>query len=152
MGKFFPRFTSSQAHWSNRGVGNLAAPHICLGAYLIFFPLWDNVGDLWRNDFIGFIVWMALIVFVAVTAFGTLVIYFVVQAKIRGSERYARHSYWLAIVYLCFIIGVVGISWTYLIGYAIASLVYFAESVMLLVFARRTFRELRAAEEWASMR
>lgn len=152
MGKFFPRFTSRQAHWSNTGAGNLATPHLCLGAYLIFVPLWGNVSNLLRNDFIGFIVWMALMVVVAVTAFGTLVIYFVAQAKVRGPERYARKGYWLAIIYLCFSIGVVGISWTYLIGYAIVSVVYFAESVILLVFAHRAFRELRTAEEWASMR
>ena len=141
-----------RSHWSNTGAGNLAIPHLCLGAYLIFVLLWDNVSNLLRNDFIGFIVWMALIVFVAVTAFGTLVIYFVAQAEIRDSKWYARHSYWLAVAYLCFSVGVVGISWTYLIGYAIVSLVYFAESVILLVFSYRAFRELRAVEDWASIR
>lgn len=152
MSKFFPQFTSKQAHWSNTGAGNLASPHLCLGVYLIFVLLWDNVGDLLRNDFTGFIIWMSLMVIVAVTAVGTLVIYFVAQANVRGSERNARHSYLLAIAYLCFSIGVVGISWTYLIGFAMASLLYLAEALALLVFARRTYMELRAAGEWASMR
>lgn len=152
MSKFSHRLTSGQTGWIDTKAGSFAIPHVCLGAYLIFALLWDNVSDLLRNDLIGFIVWMALMVFVAITAFGTLVIYFVAQAMIRNSERYARHSCWLAIAYLCFSVGVVGISWTYLIGYAIVSLVYFAESVILLVFARRAFRELRAVEDWASMR
>ncbi len=143
MGKSFPRFTSRQVHRSDTGAGNLAIPHLCLGAYLIFVLLWDNISDLLRNDFIGFMVWMTLMGIVAVTVFGTLVIYFVAQAKVTGSKRYTRNSYWLAIAYLCFSVGVVGISWTYIIGMAIVSLLYIAESMMLLVYARCTFRELR---------
>ena len=114
MGKSFPRFTSKQTHWidTKAGVGRFAIPHVCLGAYLIFAMLWDNISNLLRNDFIGFMVWMALTVVVAVTVFGTLVIYFVAQAKVTGSKRYTRNSYWLAIAYLCFSVGVVGISWT----------------------------------------
>ena len=154
MGKSSPRFTSGQVHWSDTGAGNLAIPHLCLGAYLVITGLlYDfELNDLFLNDFKGFIVVMSLAVVFTVTAFGTLVIYFVVQAKVRGSERYARYGYWLAVAYLCFIVAVVGISWTYLIGYATVSLLYFAESIMLLVFARRTFRELCAAQSWASMR
>ena len=149
MGKSFPRSTSRPVHWIGTGAGSLVIPHICLGAYLIFVLLWDNI-----NDFTGFIVWMVLTPLVAITVFGTLVMYFVVQANIRGSEQYARHGYCLAIAYLCIGVGVVGITWTYLIGigYAIVSIIYFVESVMLLVFARRTIRELRVAEDWASMR
>ena len=145
MGKSFPRFTSRQVHRWDTKVGSFAIPHISLGVYLIISLL---LNDFELNDFNSFIVVMYLTVIFTVTAFGALVIYFVAQAKVRGSERYARYSYWLAIAYLCFSLGVVGISF----GYSIVHLVYFAESVMLLVFARRAFRELRAAEDWASMR
>ena len=152
MGKSFPRFTSKQTHWIDTKAGRFAILHVCLGACLIFILLWDNTSSLLRNDFIGFMVWMALTVMVAITVFGTLVIYFVARTEITGSERYTRISYWLTIAYLCFTLGVVGISWTCLIGMATVSLVYLAESVMLLVYARRAYRELRADENWASMR
>lgn len=121
--------------------GSLAIPHLFLGAFLII--------TLLRYDFAGFAAAMALVA--TVTAFGILTIYFVAQAEVRDSEQYAHRSYWLAIAYLCFSISITGISWTYFIGNAFVSLAYLAESVILLVIARRTFRELRSAENWASM-
>ena len=133
MGKSFPRFTSGQVNWSDTGAGGLAIPHLFLGAFLII--------SLLRHDFAGFAIGMALDV--TVTAFGILVIYFVAQAQVRDSERYARYSYCLAIAYLCFSVGILGISWTYLVGNAIVSVVYLVESVIILVYARRTVRELR---------
>lgn len=152
MDKFFPRLALRQDSWMDTKAGRFLSPHVCLGAVLIFLLLWDNVSNLWRNDFTGFIVWTGLTVLAAVTVLGALVIYFVAQTDFRDSNEYARYGFWLAIAYLCFSIGVVGISWTFLIGYAIVSLVYLAESVILLVMAWRILRELRATENWTSMR
>ena len=145
MGKSFHRFTSRQSHWMDANAGRFTIPHICLGAYIIVELLLNDfeLNYLLLNDFKSLVIGMSLMLWATVTLWGVLVIYFAAQATIRDSERYARHSYWLAIAYLCFSIGVVGISWTFLIGYAIVSLAYFAESLMLLVFARRTVRELR---------
>ena len=151
MGKSFSRFTPRRTHWIDTKAGRFAIPHASLGGYLIFVLLWDNWGNLLSNDF----VWKALAILGAVTVLGTLVIYFVAQSDVRDSERYARYSYWLAVAYLCLILAVIGISWPTIIigpGNAIVSLLYFAGLMRLLVFARRTYRELRAAEEWASMR
>ncbi len=130
-----PKFTSRQDIWIDTKAGRFAIPHLCLGAFIVTATL--------LNDFNSFIVLKALTVLVTVTAFGILTIYFIAQADIRDSERYARYGRRLAVAYLCFIVGVVFISWTYLIGYAFLSLVYLAESAILLVIAWRTARELR---------
>lgn len=151
MNRPFQRFTPRQTHWIDMKAGRFAIPHVSLGGYLIFVLLWENFGNLLSNDF----VWKALAILVAVTVLGTLVIYFVAQSDVRDSERYARNSYWLAVAYLCFILAVIGISWPVIIigpGNAIVSFLYFAGLMRILVFARRTYRELRADREWASMR
>lgn len=123
-----------QVRWSDTTAGILAIPHLLLGAFLII--------NLFLHDYEkGMLFGLPLAT--ATTVFGILVIFFVAQATAGTSRQRSRRSFVLAIVYLCFSIVIMGISWTYLVGWAIVSVVYFAESVVLVVTAWQTIRESR---------
>ncbi len=128
-----PRLPSGQVHWRDTGAGRLAILHLSLGAFIIF--------NLLRYDYGGFAISMAVIT--TITCFGTLVMLFVAQARVKDSERYARCGFGLAIAFVCLSVVVVVASWTYVVGFALVSVVYFAESVIALVLAWRTVTELR---------
>ena len=154
MGRFSPPATSGKVRWIDKTAGRFVIPHLCLGTFCILRPLLNDfeLDRLLQNDFEAFMVLMSLTLWVTVTVIGILVMYFVAQADGGDSVRYARNSYLATIAYLCFCAGAVGVSWTFLIGYAFVSIAYLVESILLLAIARRTFRELRAAEDWASIR
>ena len=132
MGRYYPEYPRRLCG-QGRGLRNLAVFHAASSGFLI--------GDLLHYDYPNLVIGMVLMI--SVICFGFLPMYLVKKAKEKESEQYASYSYRTAVAYLCFSVGVVFISWTYLIGYAFLSLVYLAESAILLVIAWRTARELR---------
>ena len=84
---------------------------------------------------------MALVLFI--TVIGAVALLFVAWGRITGSAVSAGYAIRLTQIFVCLAVATVLVSWTYVVGFAIASVVYLLVSLAALVLASRTARELR---------
>ncbi|MDA1129065.1 MAG: hypothetical protein O2913_10265 [Chloroflexi bacterium] len=116
-----------------------AAVSLLGSLHLVFSAL--LISNLIRGDYGGFAVSMALVL--TLTVIGALSLLFLARARITGSAVSARYAMRLTKVFACLAVASVLVSWTYIVGFAIASVAYLIISLLALAFASQTARDLR---------
>ena len=89
----------------------------------------------------GFAVSMGLVLIIALS--GSVALLFVAWARITGSVATAGRAMRLTQIFVCLAVATVLVSWTYVAGFAIASIAYLLVSLVALVLASRTARDFR---------
>ena len=77
------------------------------------------------------------------TVIGAAALFFVARARIKGSAATARYGMRLTQMFVFLAVAAVLVSFLYVTGLAISSLIYLLVSLVALVFASRTAREFR---------
>lgn len=119
--------------YKTMAVGILGSLHLGFSALLI-----SNL-VLW--DYGGLPVSMALVL--TLTVIGAVALLFVAKARIGGSAGTAKYGTSLTKVFVCVAVAAVLVSWTYVVGAAIASVVYLIISLVALLLASSTARDLK---------
>ncbi len=107
--------------------------HLGLSALLI--------SSLVRSPPGGFAVSMGLVLLIAVS--GAVALFFVAWARITGSSATAGYAMRLTWMFVCLAVATVLVSWTYVAGFAIASIAYLQLSLVALALASWTARDFR---------
>ena len=128
-----PRIHIVQVDSKTAAVGVLGSLHLGFSALLISSLMLDPPG--------GFAVSMALVLTLAVI--GAVALLFVARSRVKGSAVSARYGIRLTQVFVCLAVASVLVSWPFVPGLAISSVVYLLLSLMTLALASRSARELR---------
>ncbi len=128
-----PRIHIVQVDNKTAAVGVLGSLHLGFSALLI--------SSLVRSPPGGFAVSLALVLTLAII--GAVALLFVARARAKGSAVIARYGMRLTQLFVCLAVASVLVSWPYVVGLAISSVVYLLMSLVALVLASRTAREFR---------
>ncbi len=99
------------------------------------------ISSLVRTPPASFAVSMGLVLIIALS--GSVALLFVAWARITGSSATAEFAMRLTQIFVCLAVATVLVSWTYVAGFAIASIAYLLVSLVALVLASRTARDFR---------
>ena len=99
------------------------------------------ISSLVRTPPAGFAVSMGLVLLIAVS--GAVALLFVAWARIAGSSATAGYAMRLTRIFVGLAVATVLVSWTYVLGFAIVSIVYLIVSLVALFLASRTARDFR---------
>ena len=128
-----PRIHVVQLDIKTAAVGVLGSLHLGFSVLLISSLVLNPPG--------GFAVSMAVALTPAVI--GAVALFFVARSRLKGSAVSARYGMRLTQLFVCIAVASVLVSWPFVAGLAIPSVVYLLLSLMTLALASRSARELR---------